>query len=116
MTAVMAALGETASQADDFPKLYNNDTLRDATPMPAQEAAATMKVPSGIKASLLASDAKESKLVLKLVNEGVFYGTIRGGFYVGDQNDFAYYPLPSRDDLETKHYQWFNSANRIKRL
>lgn len=63
-----------------------------------------------VLASLLASDAKESKLVLKLVNEGVFYRTIRGGFYVGDQEDFAFYRFPSVEELETHHYVWWRSA------
>jgi hypothetical protein len=52
----------------------------------------------------------DSKLVLKQVNQGVFYRTVRGGFYVGDQEDFACYPFPSLHDLETRHYNWWRSA------
>ena len=63
-----------------------------------------------VLASLLAADSKSSKLFLKQVNEGVFYRTIRGGFYVGDQQDFAFYRFPDVDELEANHYAWWRSA------
>jgi len=63
-----------------------------------------------VLASLLAADAKSSKLFLKQVNDGVFYRTIRGGFYVGDQQDFAFYRFPDVDELEANHYAWWRSA------
>jgi hypothetical protein len=56
---------------------------------------------------------KSSKLFLKQANEGVFYRTLRGGFYVGDQQDFAFYAFPSLEQLETEHYAWWRSAQRI---
>ena len=59
---------------------------------------------------VLADGGKKSKLVLKQVNEGVFYRTIRGGFYVGDQTDFAFYRLPEVQELEAHHYSWWRSA------
>lgn len=64
-----------------------------------------------VLASLLDSDStKSSKLFLKHVNAGVFYRTIRGGFYVGDQEDFAFYRFPDASELETAHYNWWRSA------
>jgi hypothetical protein len=63
-----------------------------------------------VLASLLSSHRKNSKLVLKQVNEGVFYRTIRGGFYVGDQLDFAFYRFPAIAQLEANHYSWWRSA------
>ena len=60
--------------------------------------------------SLSDGHGDDSKLVLKQVNQGVFYRTVRGGFYVGDQEDFACYPFPSLHDLETRHYNWWRSA------
>lgn len=63
-----------------------------------------------VLAELLASPGKKSKLVLKQVNEGVFYRTIRGGFYVGDQEAFAFYRLPGVEELEAHHYTWWRSA------
>ncbi|RLA46046.1 MAG: hypothetical protein DRR04_08450 [Gammaproteobacteria bacterium] len=63
-----------------------------------------------VLASLLPADAKSSKLFLKQVNDGVFYRTIRGGFYVGDQQDFAFYRFPDVADLEAQHFGWWRSA------
>jgi len=62
--------------------------------------------------TLLRDEHKSSKLFLKQVPEGVFYRTVRGGFYVGDQHDFAFYRFPGIDELETRHYSWWRSAQR----
>ncbi len=78
-------------QANDLP-YPNLDHLRD------------------VLADLLAGDGKNSKLVLKQVNEGVFYRTIRGGFYVGDQQNFAFYRFPPEAELEAQHFSWWRSA------
>ena len=59
---------------------------------------------------LQGSDNKHSKLVLKQVNDGVYYRTIRGGFYVGDQQNFAFYRFPTVAELETHHFSWWRSA------
>jgi len=53
---------------------------------------------------------KKSKLFRRHVAEGLFYRTVRGGFFVGDQNDFAYYPMPSLARLEAEHHEWWRSA------
>lgn len=56
---------------------------------------------------------KESKLVMKQVNEGVLYRMITGGFYVGDQYDFAYYRFPPIAELESDHRRWWRSAQSL---
>ncbi|AFL75429.1 hypothetical protein [Thiocystis violascens] len=53
---------------------------------------------------------KPSKLVLKQVKEGVIYRMVQGGFYVGDQNDFAYYRFPDLAELEDRYRGWWRSA------
>lgn len=53
---------------------------------------------------------KVTKMVLKQVKEGALYRMVRGGFYVGDQDDFAYYPYPSPKELDTKYRGWWRSA------
>ena len=65
-----------------------------------------------VLSELLASGEKRSKLVLKQVNDGVFYRTIRGGFYVGDQEEFAFYRFPDEAALEAQYYSWWRSAQR----
>ena len=56
------------------------------------------------------NETKAAKLVLKQVKEGVLYRMVEGGFYVGDQDDFAFYRFPSRDELENQHRSWWRSA------
>ena len=58
----------------------------------------------------VAASHKASKLVLKQVNEGVLYRMIQGGFYVGDQDDFAFYRFPSLPQLEHEHRRWWRAA------
>jgi hypothetical protein len=65
-----------------------------------------------VLSELLSSGEKRSKLVLKQVNDGVFYRTIRGGFYVGDQEEFAFYRFPDEAALEEQYYSWWRSAQR----
>lgn len=61
----------------------------------------------------IATTGKEAKLVLKHVNEGVLYRMIEGGFYVGDQTDFAFYRFPSAEELESEHRRWWRSAQHL---
>lgn len=63
-----------------------------------------------VLADLLADPGKSSKLVTKQAPGGVYYRTVRGGFYVGDQQDFAFYRFPDQHELETHHYDWWRSA------
>jgi hypothetical protein len=60
-------------------------------------------------------NTKDSKLVMRQVRHGVFYRSIESGFFVGDHDDFGFYPFPSRDELESRHYQWWRSA-QIRRF
>jgi len=53
---------------------------------------------------------KSSKLVFKQVQEGVIYRMLQGGFYVGDQTDFAFYRFPNLDALENEYRDWWRSA------
>ncbi|MEJ2530605.1 MAG: hypothetical protein P8Y92_02290 [Halioglobus sp.] len=61
----------------------------------------------------IADREKPSKLVLKQVNEGVLYRMVEGGFYVGDQYDFAFYRFPSPEELESEYRQWWRSAQTL---
>ncbi|MBK1693210.1 hypothetical protein CKO09_00440 [Chromatium weissei] len=56
------------------------------------------------------NQGKSSKLVLKQVHEGVIYRMVQGGFYIGDQTDFAFYRFPDRSALENEHRGWWRSA------
>lgn len=60
--------------------------------------------------SLKKDPDKASRLVLKQVKQGVFYRMVKGGFYVGDQKDFAFYRFPSSEELDSIHREWWRSA------
>jgi hypothetical protein len=54
--------------------------------------------------------AKPSKVVVRDTSPSLFYRTLLGGFYVADATGMIYYPLPSRDQLESHYYAWWRSA------
>ncbi len=53
---------------------------------------------------------KPTKTVIRYFQRDILYRTIKNGFFVGDQKDFAYYPFPSREELEAKYFTWWRSA------
>lgn len=58
----------------------------------------------------IATTEKESKLVAKQASEGVLYRMLKGGFYVGDHQEFALYRMPGDSELEENHRGWWRSA------
>lgn len=80
-----------ATEVDNLP-YYNLEHLRDCM------------------RELAHKSSKPTKTVIRHFPGDVLYRTIRRGFYVGDQTDFAFYPMPSRDALEADHYRWWRSA------
>ena len=54
--------------------------------------------------------AKPNKTVIRQMKQDVLFRTIRGGFYVGDAESLLYFPIPKKEDLETKYYSWWRSA------
>lgn len=40
------------------------------------------------------------------------YRMINSGIYVGNQDELAFFPLPSRDELRNTYYRWWRSANQ----
>ncbi|MBK1876232.1 hypothetical protein [Pelagicoccus mobilis] len=58
---------------------------------------------------------KMTKIVTRDMDTSRLYPVMENGFFVGDQDDFAYYPLPSHESRETKHRRWFNSATKSHR-
>ncbi len=52
---------------------------------------------------------KNNKVVARSASD-FLYRTIKNGFYVGVGGDMLYYPMPSKEELENKHYNWWRSA------
>ncbi len=53
---------------------------------------------------------KPPKTVIRFMQGDLLYRTIKNGFFVGDQNNFAFYKFPSIDKLENEYYSWWRSA------
>jgi hypothetical protein len=54
--------------------------------------------------------AKPTKVVVRDTSPSLFYRTLLGGFYVAGASGLLYYPMPSRDELESHYYAWWRSA------
>jgi hypothetical protein len=39
------------------------------------------------------------------------YRMVKGGFYIGNGADLAYYPMLGHRELRDSHSQWWHSAN-----
>ncbi len=57
-----------------------------------------------------AKSGKPTKTVIRHLPGDVLFRTIRKGFYVGDREEFAFYPMPTREALESEHFLWWRSA------
>lgn len=53
---------------------------------------------------------KASKAVNRAMAAELLFRTIRNGFFAGDQHELIHFPMPTRDQLEREHYEWWRSA------
>ena len=63
--------------------------------------------------SLKYKSSKLTKTVHRNLRRDLIYPVVDSGFYVGDQEDFIYYPFPNEDDLGGVHHRWWNSATSV---
>ncbi len=61
---------------------------------------------------LRAKPKKTSKLVVRHLEQDVLFRTIHRGFYAASAGGFKSFPMPTREELETTHYNWWRSALR----
>ena len=59
---------------------------------------------------LMNSPERLTKTVLRYFNGELSYRCVKDGFFIGDQINYKYYPMPSIEDLEDKYYSWWRSA------
>jgi hypothetical protein len=52
-----------------------------------------------------------TKMVDRISPAGFAYRTVKNGLFIGNENAFCYYPMPSSEELRMKHYRWWRSAN-----
>lgn len=61
-------------------------------------------------ARLKSSRERLTKTVIRQYNGELSYRTIQNGFFIGEMNNYLYYPFPSIEELEDKYYYWWRSA------
>jgi hypothetical protein len=59
---------------------------------------------------------KMTKIVHRDLQKDLIYPVVDTGFFVGDQENFLYYPFPAEDDLEGKYHLWWSSATSVSRF
>jgi len=60
---------------------------------------------------LRAKPNKLMKTVVRNLHQDLLYRTLRGGFFVATTgNGFRFFPMPTREELETTYYPWWRSA------
>lgn len=52
-----------------------------------------------------------TKMVDRVSPATFAYRTVKNGFYVGNESELLYYPMPSSDELRENNYRWWRSAN-----
>lgn len=52
-----------------------------------------------------------TKMVDRLSPAAFPYRTLKSGIYVGNTEKLTFFPLPSHEELRTKHYRWWRSAD-----
>ena len=61
-------------------------------------------------ARLMTSEERLTKTVIRQSKNDLSYRTIEDGFFMGDQENYLFYPFPSIERLEGEHYSWWRSA------
>ena len=57
-----------------------------------------------------ATSGKVTKTVLRFLPGELNYRTIKDGFFIGEHDNYLFYPFPTMDELESKYYSWWRSA------
>ena len=60
--------------------------------------------------SLQQSTERKTKTVLRVMNNELAYRTIKDGFFIGEKENYMYYPFPGIEELESKYFSWWKSA------
>ena len=53
---------------------------------------------------------KDVKVVSRRIRTQIHYRMIRTGFFIGNGEQLVFFRFPSREELETVHYEWWRSA------
>jgi hypothetical protein len=51
-----------------------------------------------------------TKMVDRVSPATIAYRTVKNGFFVGNESDMLFYPMPSNEELRENNYRWWRSA------
>jgi hypothetical protein len=51
-----------------------------------------------------------TKTVIRQYKSELSYRTVKDGFFIGEKENYLFYPFPSIEELEDKYYYWWRSA------
>jgi len=60
--------------------------------------------------TLIKSEKRVTKTVIRQYKGELSYRTVKNGYFVGNWEDYLYYPMPSARELESTYYSWWRSA------
>jgi len=50
------------------------------------------------------------KMVDRIHRTSFHYRTVKSGYYLGNKRDLLFFPMPSAEELQHRHYKWWRSA------
>jgi hypothetical protein len=56
------------------------------------------------------SGERSTKTVMRSIRRELAYRTIKDGFFVGEKDNYKFFPFPSIEKLENEYYSWWRSA------
>lgn len=59
---------------------------------------------------LLQNSSKFTKTVVRFFKGDIAYRTCKNGFFIGDADTVIFYPFPSKEELNSKYFTWWKSA------
>ena len=65
---------------------------------------------------LVQNPEKPTKTINRYLRGDISFATIRNGFFIGDQQEFCYYPFSSPQYRHRDHYDWWSSAQNVDDL
>lgn len=65
-------------------------------------------------ATLREEEGKKNKMIYRRLPADLSFRTIRNGFFIAERGGHACYPMPSLEQLEHEHYEWWKSAQVLR--
>ncbi len=104
-----------ASKPVSAPKIFFAELLLNELALNPNSSIANLpyRNPDHLRECLKKLDLTKGKLtktVMRFLQGDLNYRTIKTGFFIGEHENYLFYPFPTIDKLESKYYSWWRSA------